>query len=164
MGGITFSISLYIMCIYLFSALSRRVGALQIILLLLLCEPSAVTLTLETVTEYFCATLWLMMMHQHTMFGYKRSSGSDEIIDKTQIHKNKGRWIQGFQYRSLLPLPPNDVIRYSSLLPLPPNDVIRYSSLLPLPPNNVVRYSSLLPLPPNDVISWTMCQTLLLLS
>ena len=110
-GGITFSISMYIMCVCLFSALSRRVGALQIILLL--CEPSAVTSTLETVTEYFCTTLWFMMMHQHTMFGYKRSSGSDEIIDKTQTHKNKARWTQGFQYSSLLPLSPNNGISWT---------------------------------------------------
>ena len=34
-GGITFSISIYIMCVCLFSALSRRVGALQISIIII---------------------------------------------------------------------------------------------------------------------------------
>ena len=34
-GGITFSISVYIMCVCLFSALSRRVGALQISIIII---------------------------------------------------------------------------------------------------------------------------------
>ena len=38
MGGITFSISMYIMCVCLFSALSRRVGALQISIIIIICQ------------------------------------------------------------------------------------------------------------------------------
>ena len=34
--GITFSISMYIMCVCLFSALSRRVGALQISIIIII--------------------------------------------------------------------------------------------------------------------------------
>ena len=34
-GGITFSISKYIMCVCLFSGLSRRVGALQISIIII---------------------------------------------------------------------------------------------------------------------------------
>ena len=33
---ITFSISMHVMCVYLFSALSRRVGALQIAIIIIL--------------------------------------------------------------------------------------------------------------------------------
>ena len=42
-GGITFSISMYIMCVCLFSALSRRVGALQIsIIIIIILDVQAV--------------------------------------------------------------------------------------------------------------------------
>ena len=39
--GITFSISTYIMCVCLFSALSRRVGALQISILVIIIQSYA---------------------------------------------------------------------------------------------------------------------------
>ena len=40
-GGIAFSISMYIMCVCLFSALSRRVGALQMpIIIIIITGPN----------------------------------------------------------------------------------------------------------------------------
>ena len=45
----------------------------------------AVTLTLETVKQFFRMTLWLMMLHKHTKFDNKMISGSEDII-LTNIH------------------------------------------------------------------------------
>ena len=44
-----------------------------------------VTFTLNTVSQFFCMTLWLMMLHNHTTFGNKMFSGSENTV-RTDIH------------------------------------------------------------------------------
>ena len=41
------------------------------------------TLTLNTVKQFFCITLWLMMLHHHTRYGNKMFCGSEDIIQQT---------------------------------------------------------------------------------
>ena len=41
------------------------------------------TLTLNTVNQFFCMTLWLMMLHYHTRFGNKMFCGSEYIVQTT---------------------------------------------------------------------------------
>ena len=38
----------------------------------------------KTITLYQCVTLWLMMMHHHTKFGYKSLNCSYKIISHGQ--------------------------------------------------------------------------------
>ena len=38
------------------------------------------SLTLNTVNNFFCMTLWLIMLHYHTRFGNKMFFGSEDII------------------------------------------------------------------------------------
>ena len=40
----------------------------------------AVILTLNIVNQFFCMTLWLLMLHYHTRFGNKMFCGSEDII------------------------------------------------------------------------------------
>ena len=42
-------------------------------------------MTLKTAKQFFCMTLWLMMLHHHTKFGIKMICGSEDII-LTNIH------------------------------------------------------------------------------
>ena len=49
--------------------------------ILIVCALS-VTLILETVSQSSCSTLWPMMMHHHTKFGYKRFSSSEDCPEK----------------------------------------------------------------------------------
>ena len=39
-----------------------------------------VTIALLRTKQYFCVTLWLMMMHHHTMSGYKGLNSSKDIV------------------------------------------------------------------------------------
>ena len=39
-----------------------------------------VTMALKTATPFFCMTLQLMMMYHHAKFGYKRWSGSKDMV------------------------------------------------------------------------------------
>ena len=43
------------------------------------------TLTLNTVNQFFCMTLWLMMLHNHARFGNKMFCGSEDTT-RTNIH------------------------------------------------------------------------------
>ena len=52
---------------------------------ILIIQALAVTLTLKTVNQFFCMTLWLMMLHHHTKFGNKMFCSSEDII-WTKIH------------------------------------------------------------------------------
>ena len=47
-------------------------------ILIILALP--VTMTLKTVNQFFCMTLWLMMLHHHTKFGNKIFRTSEDII------------------------------------------------------------------------------------
>ena len=52
---------------------------------ILVISALAVTLTLKTVNQFFCMTLWLMILHNHTKFNNKIFCGSEDII-RTYIH------------------------------------------------------------------------------
>ena len=45
----------------------------------------AVTLTFKKVNQFFCMTLWLMMLYNHTTFGNKMFCGSEDTV-RTNIH------------------------------------------------------------------------------
>ena len=46
----------------------------------ILIKDLVVTFTLNTVNQFFCTTLWLMMLHNHTRFGNKIFCGSEDIF------------------------------------------------------------------------------------
>ena len=43
-------------------------------------EDTTVTLTLNTVNQFFCMKLWVMMLHKHTIYGNKMFCGSEDIV------------------------------------------------------------------------------------
>ena len=47
---------------------------------ILIIKALTVTLTLNTVNQFFCTALWLMMLYNHTKFGNKMFCGSEDII------------------------------------------------------------------------------------
>ena len=47
---------------------------------ILIISELAVTLTLKTVNQFFCVTLWLMIMHHNTKFGNKMFLSLEDII------------------------------------------------------------------------------------
>ena len=49
----------------------------------------SVTVTLKIAHHFFHMTLWLMMMHHHTTFGYKRLSGSENIFCTKPVDKDR---------------------------------------------------------------------------
>ena len=48
---------------------------------ILIISELAVTLTLKTVNQFFCVTLWLMMLYKYTKFGNKMFCSSEDIPD-----------------------------------------------------------------------------------
>ena len=52
---------------------------------ILIIQALAVNLTLNTVNQFFCMTLWLMILHTYSMFGNKMFCGSEDIV-QTNIH------------------------------------------------------------------------------
>ena len=47
---------------------------------------SPVILTIKMVTQFICITFWLMTVHHHITFAYKRLSGSENIIPVSYTH------------------------------------------------------------------------------
>ena len=52
---------------------------------ILIIQALSVTLTLKTVNQFFCMTLWLMMLHKHTKFGNKMFGSLEDIWTNTDI-------------------------------------------------------------------------------
>ena len=54
---------------------------------ILIIQALSVTLTLKTVNQFFCMTLWLTMLHKHIKFGHKKLCASEDIItDILNLH------------------------------------------------------------------------------
>ena len=67
----------------------------------------AVTLTTNTVNQFFYMTHWLIIMHHHTKFGKKWLSGSEDIKQTRSDTQTELLWDRPTEWFQYTPPPPN---------------------------------------------------------